>query len=155
MKNKLLAMGMTGVLCLGFPIKAYGAEIEKGKNTIALSESAEPFAAGLITDYALSCSGSAKKVCITARTKASETMAEVGFTNIVVQRSSDKNNWTTEVTVRNNIKENTASCYLNNYAVSVKGGYYYRVKCTHYAKENGWFADTQSIENTSSYVWIA
>ena len=62
MKNKLLAMGMIGVLCLGFPVKAYGAEIEKGKNTIALSESAEPLAAGLITDYALSCSGSTKKV---------------------------------------------------------------------------------------------
>ena len=54
MKNKLLAMGMIGVLCLGFPVKAYGAEIEKAENTIALSESAEPFAAGLITDYALS-----------------------------------------------------------------------------------------------------
>lgn len=153
-----MAIGTIGVLCLGFPVKAYGAETEKAENTIALSESAEPFAAGLITDYALSCSGSAKKVYITARTKASETMAEVGFTNIVIQRSSDKNNWTTEVTevtVRNNIKENAASCYLNNYAVSVKGGYYYRVKCTHYAKEKGWFADTQSIENTSSYVWIA
>ncbi len=94
MKNKLLAIGMTGVLCLGFPVKTYGAEIEKAKNAIALSESAEPLAAGLITYYSLSCSGSTKKVCITARTKASETMAEVGFTNIVVQRSSDKNNWT-------------------------------------------------------------
>ncbi len=53
---------MTGVLCLGFPVKAYGAEIEKAENTIALSESAEPFAAGLITYYSLSCSGSLKAI---------------------------------------------------------------------------------------------
>lgn len=31
MKNKLLAMGMTGVLCLGFPVKVYGAEMKRQK----------------------------------------------------------------------------------------------------------------------------
>ncbi len=77
MKNKLLAIGMTGVLCLGFPVKAYGAEIEKAENTIALSESAEPFAAGLITYYSLSCSGSLKAIYINSRTSASEKMEDL------------------------------------------------------------------------------
>ena len=78
MKNKLLAIGMTGVLCLGFPVKAYGTEIEKAENTIALSESAEPFAAGLITYYSLSCSGSLKAIYINSRTSASEKMEDIG-----------------------------------------------------------------------------
>lgn len=155
MKNKLLAIGMTGVLCLGFPVKAYGAETEKAENTIALSESAEPFAAGLITYYSLSCSGSLKAIYINSRTSASEKMEDIGFKDIVVQRSSDKVNWTNEVSVGNKLKKSASSYSLAKHSVSVKGGYYYRVKCTHYAKESGWFADTQSIENTSSYVWIA
>ncbi len=82
-------------------------------------------------------------------------MEDIGFKDIVVQRSSDKINWINEVSVGDKLKKSASSYSLAKHSVSVKGGYYYRVKCTHYAKESGWFADTQSIENTSSYVWIA
>ncbi len=46
--------------------------------------------------------------------------------------------------------------FLDKYAVTVQGGYYYRVTLTHYAKEQTWFfPDEQSVTNTSSYVWVA
>ena len=54
------------------------------------------------------------------------------------------------------IKEDAVTYSLDKYAVTVQGGYYYRVTLTHYAKEQTWFfPDEQSVSNTSSYVWVA
>lgn len=83
-------------------------------------------------------------------------MSEIGFIDIKIQRSSDLTNWTTEKTVSDKLAEDTISYSLTKYAVSVQGGYYYRVTLTHYAKEQTWFfPDEQSVTNTSSYVWVA
>ncbi len=37
---------------------------------------------------------------------------------------------------------------------SVTSGYYYRVTCSHYAKEKGLFGDSEKDDNTSNSVYV-
>lgn len=155
MKIKGLSIVLTCVCCLAMPMQVNAAEVESTA-LAAVTEEVEPLAAGLISTYTLGCSAGTKTVYITAITTGNEQMAEIGFTDIKIQRSSDRTNWTTEKTVSDKIAEDTISHSLANYAVTVKGGYYYRVQLTHYAKEDTWwFPDEQTVTNTSSYVWVA
>lgn len=112
-------------------------------------------ATGLISTYTLKCTAGTKTVYITGATRGTEVLAKIGFTDIKVQRSSDKVNWTTEKTVSDKIAEDTDYKSLSNYPVSVEGGYYYRIVLNHYAKEDTfWFPDEQSVSNTSNSVWV-
>lgn len=155
MKKKLLSAILAVCLCSNIPMQVYAAEAEDKPNSYSNEMTIEPYAAGLITDYLLYCSASSKTLYISAKTAASERMGKLGFKDIVVQSSSDKTNWTTEVTVGDKIGEDVLVYSLNSYAVTVKGGLYYRVKLIHYAKEDTWwFPDSQSVENTSSAVWV-
>ncbi len=83
-------------------------------------------------------------------------MAKIGFTNISVQRSySGSSGWTTEFSLDDDTAKNTDTHYKSNEYHSVMGGYYYRVKLDHYAKEKGWFfPGSQSITNYSNVVWV-
>lgn len=81
-------------------------------------------------------------------------MKEIGLKNVVIERSSDNKNWTEEKKIGNLLSESAWSHTLTDYSVSVSGGYYYRVKCTHYAKEKGLFGSSQSVDNVSNSVWI-
>lgn len=156
MNLKNLAVVVSCMCCLSVPVQANAAEKETvAVNAVSTGE-VEPLAAGLISTYLLSCTSGTKTVYITAKTTANERMSEIGFTDIKIQRSSDRTNWTTEKTVSDKIAEDTISHSLANYAVTVQGGYYYRVQLTHYAKEDTWwFPDEQTVTNTSSYVWVA
>ncbi len=156
MKIKGLVVILSCMSCLSMPVQASGAEIEGPVTATASTEEVQPFAAGLITGYSLGCTKGTKTVYITATTTGSEEMSKIGFTDIKIQRSSDRTNWTTEKTVSDKIKEDATTYSLDKYAITVQGGYYYRVQLTHYAKEDTWwFPDEQSVTNTSSYVWIA
>ncbi len=156
MKIKGLSVVLACVCCLAMPMQVNAAEVEFTALAAAVTEEVEPLAAGLISSYTLGCSAGTKTVYITATTNGNEEMSEIGFTDIKIQRSSDRTNWTTEKTVSDKIAEDTTSYSLVKYAVTVQGGYYYRVQLTHYAKEDTWwFPDEQSVTNTSSYVWIA
>ena len=154
MNLKSLAVVVSCMCCLSVPVQANAAEKETvAVNAVSTGE-VEPLAAGLISTFLLSCTSGTNTVYITAATYANERMSEIGFTDIKIQRSSDRTNWTTEKTVSDKIKEDSMSYALNDYAVTVQGGYYYRVQLTHYAKEDTWwFPDEQT--NTSSYVWVA
>ncbi|MBQ6944003.1 MAG: hypothetical protein IJN43_06685 [Ruminococcus sp.] len=156
MNLKSLAVVVSCMCCLSVPVQANAAEKETvAVNAVSTGE-VEPLAAGLISTFLLSCTSGTKTVYITAATYANERMSEIGFTDIKIQRSSDRTNWTTEKTVSDKIKEDSMSYALNDYAVTVQGGYYYRVQLTHYAKEDTWwFPDEQTVTNTSSYVWVA
>ena len=156
MKFKGLAIVLSCVCCLSMPMQVNATEIENVEVATAVTEEVQPFAAGLITVASLNCSSGTKTVYITAKTTGSEEMSEIGFIDIKIERSSDRTNWTTEKTVSDKIKEDAVTYSLANYAVTVQGGYYYRVTLTHYAKEQTWFfPDDQSVTNTSSYVWIS
>lgn len=155
MKFKGLAVVLSCMCCLSMPMQVNASETETAVVPTAVSEEVEPLAAGLISGYSLSCTKGTKTVYITAKTTGSEEMSEIGFIDIKIQRSSDLTNWTTEKTVSDKIKEDASTYSLANYAVTVQGGYYYRVTLTHYAKEQTWFfPDDQSVTNTSSYVWV-
>lgn len=156
MNLKSLAVVVSCMCCLSVPVQANAAEKETvAVNAVSTGE-VEPLAAGLISTFLLSCTSGTKTVYITAATYANERMSEIGFTDIKIQRSSDRTNWTTEKTVSDMIKEDSSNYLLDSYAVTVQGGYYYRVQLTHYAKEDTWwFPDEQTVTNTSSYVWVA
>lgn len=113
-------------------------------------------ATGLITLTSLSVSNSSGQLCINGYTKSDETMKSIGFTDIQVERSSNgTSGWTVVQSPDDVLASDASACYFSNYKVSVTGGYYYRVTCTHYAKESGfWFPETQSITATSNSVYI-
>lgn len=156
MFKKILSMTIIGMCISSFSsINAYAEELNTEMSIISENQTAQPYATGLISGNSLSCSVGSKTVYINATTKSASSMEKIGFKDIKIQRSSDGVNWTTEKNVGDLLKQSTSSYGLQNYAVSVKGGYYYRVTLTHYAKESGLFGSSQSISNTSYNVWIA
>ena len=156
MNLKSLAVVVSCMCCLSVPVQANAAEKETTAVNAVSTGEVEPLAAGLISTHLLSCTSGTKTVYITAKTTANEQMSEIGFIDIKIQRSSDRTNWTTEKTLSDKIKEDASTYSLTDYAVTVQGGYYYRVQLTHYAKEDTWwFPDEQTVTSTSSYVWVA
>lgn len=109
---------------------------------------------GLISGYDLSISKSGNMLYINADTYAFSIMKTIGFTNIVVEYSTNNNNWYTyKDDIPSQTTSNAYSCSLVNFSVPVENGYYYRVTLNHYAKETGWlFGNSQSVPNTSNVV---
>ena len=125
-------------------------------STVSLNDLENARDEGLIDSHYLHITSSVKQVKITAITHGTETMAKIGFTSIEVQRSSNgSSGWTTELTPNDDTVTNAAVHTKNNESQVVIGGYYYRVKLNHYAKEKGWFfPDSQSITSYSNVVWV-
>lgn len=139
-------------MCSILPLNSFNCYAD-GSGTEAI-EGME--AEGLIFSHSLSISSGWKTVYITASTQGTGIMGEIGFTNIVVQYSTDHVNWSQEKTVANQLAEDTDLHELTGFSVPVNGGYYYRVTLKHYAKEDTWwFPDTQTINGTSNYVWVS
>lgn len=155
MKFKGLAVVLSCICCFSLPMQTNAAETDQAAVTAASSEEVMPLAAGLISSYSMICAAGTKTIYITATTTGNDVMSKIGFIDITIQRSSDLTNWTTEKTLSDKIKENATTYSLDKYAVSVQGGYYYRVTLTHYAKEQTWFfPDEQSVTSTSAYLWV-
>lgn len=147
MNKKALALSVASVLTYSVPTMP----VKAASNThTSVSESRT---AGLISSCSLSISSGKKHIYITADIKAIESMKSIGYKNISIEYSSDKVNWKKEKSIDDLLKSGS-SYYLNNYSVSVNGGYYYRVSLTNYAKESGLFGSSQSVPNTSNSVWI-
>lgn len=109
---------------------------------------------GLISDYSLSISKNGNMLYINANTSAFSIMKTIGFTNIVVEYSTNTNNWYTyDNDISPQTTSNAYSYSLVNFPVPVENGYYYRVALNHYAKETGWlFGNSQSVSNISNVV---
>ena len=108
---------------------------------------------GLISDYSLLISKSGNMLYINADTYAFSIMKTIGFTNIVVEYSTNNNNWYTyDDDFSPQTTSNAYSYSLINFSVPVENGYYYRVTLNHYAKEAGWFGKSQSVPNVSNVV---
>jgi len=152
MNRKALALGIVGLLTYSVPTMPVKATNNK---SIQLSSSEDQTrTVGLIYRYEVAVSGKEKKIYINGTTASNNSMKSIGYKDISIEYSSDGVNWYREMHTFDLLKSYSSSYYLNNYAVSVKGGYYYRVSLTHYAKESGWFGSSQSVENTSNSVWI-
>lgn len=153
MNKAFLVLGITGIIIYSNPITSANA-ISNNDIQITTTKSLER-TAGLIRRCNISISGSEKKLKISGTTSTNISMKTIGYKNIIIEYSSDGTNWHTEKDIGDLLKSNSNSYNLNDYSVSVKGGYYYRVTCTHYAKESGLFGSSQSVDNTSNSVWIS
>lgn len=92
-------------------------------------------AIGLIEKCTLTCNVTGDGyINISAKTQVSSVMEEVGYKNVVVQRSDDGENWVDEVYIGDLVAQNTRYYSINNMRVKVRGGGEYRVVCDHYAK---------------------
>ncbi|MBQ6943503.1 MAG: hypothetical protein IJN43_04150 [Ruminococcus sp.] len=144
----LCAVLLAGNLTAALPTAAAESADETGDAVI--------LSTGLITSRSLSVSNSSGQLCINGYTQASETMKSIGFTDIQIERSSNgTSGWTAVQYPDDVLASNTNTCSFNNYKVSVVKGYYYRVTCTHYAKESGfWFPKSESITATSNSIYL-
>ena len=123
----------------------------KGENNFDNSDTR----ATLIIGGYLDCSVNGKSLKITGMTTCNGVMAQVGFKNVKVQRSSNGTSWTTEKTL-GNFLDTDSSSYLLSTTYTVTGGYYYRVTADHYAKEQGWFfPGSDTIDNWTNSAWIS
>ena len=83
-------------LCL--PISSYAID-ETSQETSLISEEDSGRATGLIADKNLSISAGSDLIYVTMITEGFKTMSKIGFTNIKIERSSNRVNWTTETNV--------------------------------------------------------
>lgn len=150
MIKRFLALGVVGVLTYSVP----AMPVKATTKITTISDTDQTRTAGLISRCYLSVSNSNKEITLSVVTECNIKMKSIGFKNISIERSSDNVNWSEEKSIGDLLKSDSSSYNLDNYAVSVKGGYYYRVTLTHYAKESGLFGSSQSVSNTSNSVWI-
>ncbi len=153
--KKLLSIFMAvSILVVNYSAMSVSAD---ETTTVQTTTSDNVKSEGLILSATLSITAATKKVRINAKTFGTDTMAKIGFKNIEIQRSSNgSTGWTKELDLNDDVANNTNYHYKDNEGHSVSGGYYYRVKLDHYAKETGWFfPSSQSITNYSNVVWVA
>lgn len=158
MKCRKILTGLCAAIVLLVNCSTMTAFAEESTSTsVATATDENVRAAGLIMAYSLRISSGTKKIYISATTDGYDTMAKIGFKDIVIQRSSNgTSGWTDAVSLGDQLATDSLYHYLDQYAVSVSGGYYYRVVLTHYAKEQGWFfPSSQSITNYSNVVWVS
>lgn len=153
MNKKVLILGVAGILMCSVPTMPVKAVSKTPMEIETISDNNQIRTAGLISRYYITVSESSDKLCIRGTTESNSNMKSIGYKDIVIEYSSDGINWSKEKDIDDLLKSGS-SYYLNGYSVSVKGGYYYRVSLTHYAKESGWFGSSQSVENTSNSVWV-
>ena len=137
--------------CISLPVFA-----EETTMPVAVTTDENVRATGLIMTYTLYSTAGVKKIYISATTTGYDTMAKIGFKSIKSQLSSNgSSGWTDEKNLSDQLVTDSMYHHLDQYTVSVAGGYYYRVVLTHYAKEQGWFfPSSQSITNYSNVVWV-
>ena len=158
MKNRILGL-LLAVAMLGssiIPVSAtestnpYYAEGENNTNPLIAS-----YATGLISTISINFTVSGRTLNISGGTSATETMGQVGFKNVKVERSSNGTSWAVEKNLGDFLSSSKITHLLST-STTVQGGYYYRVTCTHYAKKSQiLLPPTQSIDNWTSYVWIS
>lgn len=111
----------------------------------------------LINAYYGYCTSSTNKLFISAYVSTSEVMAEIGFIDFEIQRSTTgTGNWTsTSYSVSDHVGEEASTYSISALPVDVAGGYYYRAYMKAHAKETGWlFPKTQNIGFDTAGVWV-
>lgn len=154
MNKAFLSFAVIGTLLCSvntIPVRVSAADM----SVTPYDDEVQPRTEGLIYRYDLSVSAGNNAILITGNTRSNETMKSIGLKNITIQRSSNGTSWTDEKEIDDLLASSAKSKYVSAHSVSVQGGYYYRVVCTHYAKESGLFGSSQSISNTSNSVWIS
>lgn len=114
------------------------------------------YSAGLISKKAISLSANSNTIMLTAKTECNDIMKYVGLKDVVIEQSSDGVNWSEYKHIGDLLNENSTKYVVNNLPLAtVTSDYYYRVKCSHYAKEKGLFGSSEKDDNTSNSVYIS
>ena len=111
----------------------------------------------LLLNYYGYCTSSSNELYISAFVGAIDTMAEIGFIDFEIQRSTTgTGNWvSTSYSVSDQIGENARTYSISLLPVDVEGGYYYRACMKAHAKETGWFfPKTQNSWFDTTGVWV-
>lgn len=149
MKLKNIAAALIISVCTLIPVSS---EL----TSLPFSSCAYNNACGLIEKCSVNCTGEDGLIKITAKTQASGTMDNIGFTDIIIQKSTDQVNWSNEKNI-GDFLESGKKYYTLNHSEDVTGGFYYRIVCTHYAEgipfgKND--SEIQTAENISKIIWI-
>lgn len=145
----LSAVCMMSGMCITASADEINNEDETNSNNVIV------YSAGLISNHYISISKSGSTIYLTGSTVCQSTMKSVGFKNIVLQRSSDGKNWSNYLTFSDVLNSSAKNCAISSKNLgTVPSGYYYRVTCTHYAKENALLGKSESISNTSNSVRV-
>jgi type IV secretory pathway VirJ component len=149
MKMKYITAAFLGILLLNSPAQMTVNAVDN--STYEQYERA----IGLIEKCSIKCTPVADgAIEITAKTQVSGKISEVGFRNVVVQYSSDGQNWSDEVSLGDLTNSNARYYSLDSRRVEVKGGGFYRVSVVHYAREGGSSDRIQTVVQTSSSKWV-
>ena len=144
MRWKLFKAAALGAVLACAPV-GWGSAV----NVSAAQEEYEK-AIGLIEKCTLTCNVTGDGfINISAKTQVSSVMEEVGYKNVVIQRTDDGENWVDEVYLGDLIGYNTRYYSIDNMRVKVQGGGEYRVVCDHYAKGIP-YGDTQVLTQTAT-----
>ena len=147
--KKLVSLIMAFMVVSIVPIKASAEEMTEYQQPEVIDEIVET--ADLISEYYNSISTGTKKIHMNISTYGSFTMSEIGFIDIDIERSSDNVNFTHERYADDKTITNASSYHIGYYSWNVSGGYYYRVKLTHYARYG---STSESITSYSNSVWV-
>lgn len=153
MNKTVLVLGVVSILTYSVPTTPVKAISNNNSSTV--SDENISRTAGLLSNCYITVSSGAKKIVINGKTQAISSMKSIGFKDIVVEYSNDNSHWNVENdNIADLLKSDSSSYNLYSHEIDVKGGYYYRVKLNHYAKEKGFTGSSQSVENISDSVWI-
>lgn len=151
--KKILCVLSAVCMMFGICITASANEIKEENLT---SDNAVVYSTGLISGWTISLSSSGNTIYLSGNTNCFDTMKSVGFKKIVLQRSSNGTSWSTYKTFDDVLNSSSDVCKISSKSLgTVPTGYYYRVTCTHYAKETGLFGKSESISNTSNSVKVS
>lgn len=113
------------------------------------------YTVGLISYELLGISSSSNNIMLTAQTSCTDSMKYVGLKDVVIEQSSDGVNWNKYTRIGDLLSENSTIYVANNLSLAtVTSGYYYRVTCSHYAKEKGLFGSSEKDDATSNSIYI-
>lgn len=158
MKSKILTACIASILSINsliLPNVSASEETPIAYSAISSESEITPLATGLITFTTLYCEKGDGRVYLNATTECSDKMKSVGIIDIAVEKSSDNKNWSTEKLMADMLNSDSYTYVLRDYGITVKGGAYYRITCTHYADEGGLFGKTQTMTSSSNSVWIS
>ena len=126
------------------------------QQTVCVAADSQKSASGLISKCMLSCSGSGGMLDIYAKTQSTMVMDNIGFNDIVLQKSSDGTDWTDALSL-GSVVHSDLRYYTYSAQIKVDGGYFYRVTCIHYAEGTPYRSNAtfvQTAENTSKSFFM-
>lgn len=152
--KKIMAFVLSLMLMAGNTCISVNADTINETETEISNSYVTDYSTGLIQKHSLSISKSGNTIYMTGNTYCTNIMKSVGFKNVVLQRSTDGENWSPYSNVGDLLSSSTSKYSVSNKNLgTVPVGYKYRVICTHYAKETGLLGKSESISNTSNEVW--